>query len=1455
MGEQGEALPRPRHPWAKYLTVLVAVLVAGSAFVILATPSASAASPGPSVQALGPRHEIFFGQTALTVHTLNPYQYTLVDEYYLVGSVYSFLWSYGPNWNVEPDLALRWNQVSANPSIWEFWLTKNAYFVDPRECTKDPTGQHIVDCARTHQVTAADVKFTFDYIKQFGKQTSYFQVCVEKFVRATLDPNDPFYIRLEFEGSYALGFVSAGCLFILPESIWRGRLITDSNVLPIGSGPYLARLDPTDPNKMLTPPPIILDRNPIWYGRETLGRQIFPDTMQFVSYTTNAAMAVDLTLGKIDAILSTDAPTWAGFLSTKPEILRQSVPDGFVAEQAVNVLDDDLRAYFASISSRPVERGHTHPLLREQVVRNAIHMATDRQKMITNAWQGLASPADTLMPPFNQWHLEIPPYSPVDSDGDGLGFDHGLEEFPEGPEGITQAREYLRRAGWRFACATGDPETGVEFPLCRAGRTDPLVFTFHTFNTEPWWEVAARGVVEDAAKAGIQLNMILVNPSAMFNLWYKLDYEVWLWDWVVTPVIDTSLYLTVQTCQGIETLDNDNGFCQRDPVTKRWTFDEKYNQTLTETDYNRRKALSDELWKITYDYASYNLPFYLDQLYAMNQVRWTNWGDWRVLKALPPDIGNPVLIGQHAVAVDQKPPQFSLANVEGASGKPVQFSVAAVDPEGGPLKYRWDFDSSREPSTAPCTPAVNCDGIYDNDEQATTATPTFVYNTPGTYGVALRVSEDGGDFFTMQRAQAKIVLPAVGPPKITAVSFSPSDPTSFTGDEVTFAASANDPNGLALTYTWNFGDGSAPLTTPNPVVGHAYSVAGAYTASLHVVNSDGRPADSSTIVQVDDNVAPEVATLESKVVVVNTDDTFVAFASDKNSRDVLTYTWNFGDGSPVVTGNPVTHKYTQLTGQTPNTITVSVNDGKGHTTTQSASVNVVSDRNTAPKINSLSANPTQTFTGVPVELTATVTDAEGNVLNWEWDFDNNGVVDKQYVTPLVTPGQAQSRIETHPYTASELQAGRATARLTITDQPPSGSPRSTSTSVTIRVSINNAPTLSTISQSPDAILAGTQVTLTSTSSDTDGDRLSYRWEWGDGTSTTGLTGLFGGPIEGIHTYAEDGEKSVALIVSDGKGGEARRGFIVNVLFQQIQAVIETQWTQLYLGQTIDLRVVAKVAPNIGASGAAVTLSGSPGLTLGATSGVLDPDGKFTTTVRGAALGAESVSVTVSKAPHTDGTDVSSINVISPLSMTMALASDTIEMMYYETATVRVTLTSGGTGVTDAIVTGSSRLGGNFSAVKELGGGRYEFKWDAPKVTVQTFARIDVRTKVGGYTDATGFVSPLILVDPNKTDPLGLTQLFLIVQPEKSVLRSGETINVTVFVYTIEGFVVRGANMTLLMRIIIGTLGRVVDRLNGVYTFTYTAPVVTLSTGVTIRIDASKFGYNAGRTNLGLLIVP
>lgn len=63
---------------------------------------------------------------------------------------------------------------------------------------------------------------------------------------------------------------------------------------------------------------------------------------------------------------------------------------------------------------------------------------------------------------------------------------------------------------------------------------------------------------------------------------------------------------------------------------------------------------------------------------------------------------------------------------------------------------------------------------------------------------------------------------------------------SFIGSEST------DPDGDALSYSWNFGDGSAAAT--GPTVSHTYMTSGTYTATLTV--ADGRGGSSNASVEI-----------------------------------------------------------------------------------------------------------------------------------------------------------------------------------------------------------------------------------------------------------------------------------------------------------------------------------------------------------------------------------------------------------------------------------------------------------------------------------------------------------------------------------------------------------------------------------------------------------------------------
>jgi len=65
------------------------------------------------------------------------------------------------------------------------------------------------------------------------------------------------------------------------------------------------------------------------------------------------------------------------------------------------------------------------------------------------------------------------------------------------------------------------------------------------------------------------------------------------------------------------------------------------------------------------------------------------------------------------------------------------------------------------------------------------------------------------------------------------------------GDPISFSSTgSSDPDGTIQEYRWDFGDGSAPSYSQDPM--YAYSAAGTYTVTLRVTDDDGASATHTT---------------------------------------------------------------------------------------------------------------------------------------------------------------------------------------------------------------------------------------------------------------------------------------------------------------------------------------------------------------------------------------------------------------------------------------------------------------------------------------------------------------------------------------------------------------------------------------------------------------------------------
>jgi glucose/arabinose dehydrogenase/regulation of enolase protein 1 (concanavalin A-like superfamily) len=136
----------------------------------------------------------------------------------------------------------------------------------------------------------------------------------------------------------------------------------------------------------------------------------------------------------------------------------------------------------------------------------------------------------------------------------------------------------------------------------------------------------------------------------------------------------------------------------------------------------------------------------------------------------------------------------------------------------------------------------------------TEASDTVFDNSAGTIA-DLQEGPDGNLYYVSIFEGTFTKISATGPfPPVAAASATPN--AGLAGTQVQFSsAGSSDPYGQPLTYSWDFGDGSAISTDANPT--HIYATNGTYTATLTV--SNGTTTGTATTKVVIGNAPPVVA--------------------------------------------------------------------------------------------------------------------------------------------------------------------------------------------------------------------------------------------------------------------------------------------------------------------------------------------------------------------------------------------------------------------------------------------------------------------------------------------------------------------------------------------------------------------------------------------------------------------
>jgi len=367
--------------------------------------------------------------------TLNPFVTVTVQGKTMLKLLYDNLVIWNKTLEPVAHLAETWTST-ADSLNWTFQLVDNAKWSDGTD------------------LTAADVKFTFDLIKDEQLSAYYSNV---KFM-SSVTTNGDYEVTVEYSQAIATVLSDLATVPIVPEHIWTGmnksEIALFTNDDPIGSGPFV--LDSWTKGVS-----VVLDSNPdYWDGAPYIEKAVFQ------KFSNTETLVNALRNGEIDIIPKELPPTSIALLNADDEVKVTTNTDLYYREISINVN----------------ENGAGNPTLRDLNVRLALSMAVDKQALIDLVHLGYAEPGTTIVQKAASywWDSSIEPY-PFDipaanallNDSGYMDIDDdGIRESPNGTVEMSYTLLILQR--WPEEMRTGQQlqtwwgELGVELTVTAA---------------------------------------------------------------------------------------------------------------------------------------------------------------------------------------------------------------------------------------------------------------------------------------------------------------------------------------------------------------------------------------------------------------------------------------------------------------------------------------------------------------------------------------------------------------------------------------------------------------------------------------------------------------------------------------------------------------------------------------------------------------------------------------------------------------------------------------------------------------------------------------------------------------------------------------------------------------------------------------------------------------------------
>lgn len=450
------------------------------------------------------------------------------------------------------------------------------------------------------------------------------------------------------------------------------------------------------------------------------------------------------------------------------------------------------------------------------------------------------------------------------------------------------------------------------------------------------------------------------------------------------------------------------------------------------------------------------------------------------------------------------------------------YSLNEVEFIGSGFKYEYYVDSTKitsltktvgatfyvAPSDTPGTPGpttpIDLLLYYQDVQDYITSNPLV---TELTCTISLLGTDGAGHSISKS---VTVDLPAIEPgidfvPPTAVITVTPGTAGTEPFTVIFDAYGSTDDRGIA-SYAWDFGDGTS-ATGVMPAA-HTYTNPGEYIVKLTVTDYWGNVGIALVTITVGEAGAP------TAVINVTPGNTGVApftvyfdasgssVVSDCGACSIVSYAWNFGDGT-TGTGLTTNHKYTAA--GTYNVI-LTVTDSNGNTGYASVTITV-----SEVGVPTAVINVTPSTTGVEpftVYFDASQSSSSYSIVSYAWNFGDTGTgsgitTSHEYTTPgiyvvilTVTDSNGNSGYDSETITVYEagvpstitlqanpttVTAGSGTSLITATVKDAGGDPVTDGTTVTFTKTSGN---LTSYSETTVSGIATTTLTLSNAGTET-----------------------------------------------------------------------------------------------------------------------------------------------------------------------------------------------------------------------------------------------------------------------------------------------------------------------------------------------------------------------------------